>query len=541
MLSGQLVQAFMQNPPENLGASSEDSSSKSEKIEVSYLIPPPTAVWAIASSVLIFFLCSSLRHALFQSTGFDLGIYDQVVYLISQGLPPISSFLGFHHLGNHAAWAIYPLALLYKIYPTVYWLFLVQAIALTLGVLPIWILSRLAGLKENQAIAMAVAYLLYPVIFNTNLFDFHPEVMALPAILGAILAAKLNKPLWFCAAILWVLGGKAVLSLTVIAMGFWLLLFEKRRLCGGIALILGVAWFLIATQKLIPYFSGSEAAGVWRYTYLGNSVREIVLNLFLKPQLILGKIFSIDTIKYLFLLILPLIWLLFPFTGKKLGWRYLTPLVCAVPTLAVNILSDVPFQRSMAYHYSLPVIPFLLLAAIAKEEISRKILPTDLTDSLLVRSEDDLTAESAKEKKKVEINILNFRIPIPQLEFPKTIVIWSLLIFLIIGESKDFLLYLTRIDTWQASQEAVAQVQPQGSVLTDNRLAPHFTHRPVVKLLSQISPNADLAEFKYVVLNLRHPWPDTKDIGASLADKLKNSPSFKLSSQRDDVLVFTKN
>ncbi|MDF0556334.1 DUF2079 domain-containing protein [Kamptonema sp. UHCC 0994] len=541
MLSGQLVQAFMQNPPENLGTSSEDSSSKSEKIEVSHLLPPPAAVWAIASSVLILFLCSSLRHALFQSTGFDLGIYDQVVYLISQGLPPISSFLGFHHLGNHAAWDIYPLALLYKIYPTVYWLLLVQAIALTLGVLPIWILSRLAGLKENQAIAMSAAYLLYPVIFNTNLFDFHPEVMALPAILGAILAAKLNKPLWFCAAILWVLGGKAVLSLTVIAMGFWLLLFEKRRLCGSIALIIGVAWFLIATQQLIPYYSGSEAAGVWRYTYLGNSVREIILNLLLKPQLILGKIFSLDTIKYLFLLILPLIWLLLPFPDKKLGWRYLTPLVCTVPTLAVNILSDVPFQRSMAYHYSLPVIPFLLLAAIAKEEISKQKFTTDATNSLLVNNNDNLAVKSARQNQKLEINLLKLRLPIPQLEFPKTIIIWSLIIFLVIGESKDFLLYLTRLDTWQASRQAVAQVQPQGSVLTDNRLAPHFTHRPVVKLLSQISQNADLAEFKYVVLNLRHPWPDTKDIGASLTTQLKNSPNFKLSYQRDDVFVFTKN
>ncbi|HLO52442.1 MAG TPA: DUF2079 domain-containing protein [Kamptonema sp.] len=534
MLSGQLVQAFMQKPPENLITSSEDSSSEPDKLESTHPIPPKIVVWAIAACALIFFLCSSLRHFLFQSTGFDLGIYDQVVYLISQGLPPISSFLGFHHLGNHAAWGVYPLALLYKIYPDIHWLFLVQAIALTLGAWPTWILSRLAGLKEKQALAIAIAYLLYPVIFNTNLFDFHPEVMALPAIFGAILAAKFNKLLWFCAAILWILGGKAVLSMTVVAMGFWLLLFEKRRLCGGIALVVGIAWFLIATQKLIPYFSGSEAAGVWRYTYLGNSVKEIAINLLLKPQLILGKIFSFDTVKYLFLLVLPIIWLLFPFTDKKLGMRYLTPLVCAVPTLAVNILSDVPFQRSMAYHYSLPVIPFLFLVAIAKEEAIRKKLAAD---SLSVDSDDNPLPKEERDNIKNNPNLPDF---IPNIQVPKTIIIWSLLIFLVLGESKDFLLYLTRLDTWQASREAVAQVQPQGSVLTDNRLAPHFTHRPVVKLLSQISPNADLAEFKYVVLNLRHPWPDTKEIGDNLATQLKKSPNFKLSYQRDDVVVFIK-
>jgi len=522
----------MQTPSENPDLSNEDSSSHPKQIKVTHLIPPPAVAWGIAATALFFFLCSSLRHVLFQSTGFDLGIYDQVVYLISQGMSPISSFLGFHHLGNHAAWAVYPLALLYKIYPSVSWLFLVQSIALALGAWPIWSLSKLAGLKEKPAWVMAAVYLLYPVIFNTNLFDFHPEVMALPAILWAILAAKLNQPLWFLAAILWVVGGKAVLSLTVVAMGVWLLLFERRRLCGGIALVVGVAWFLIATQELIPYFSGTEAAGVWRYTYLGNSVLEIIINLVLKPQLILGKIFALDTIKYLFLLILPIIWLLFPWQGKMFRWRYLTPLICAAPTLVVNILSDVSFQRSLAYHYSLPVVPFLLLVVIAKEEGRRK------------KEEGRGNGEEGKNEENKEtpemFAISNLKFPIPSLNYPKTIIIWSLLMFLILGNTKQFLLYPTRLDTWKASREAIAQIYPGGAVLTDNRLAPHLTQRPVVKLLSQVSPNADLSEFEYVVLNLRHPWPDTKEIGDNLAKQLLSNPKFKLIYQRDDVVVFNK-
>jgi uncharacterized membrane protein len=125
--------------------------------------------WICSLSALILFLCSSLRHVLFRSTGWDLGIYDQVVYLISQGQPPISSFLQMHHLGNHAAWSVYALGLLYKIYPSVYWLLLVQATALALGAIPIWYLARLAGLTNRQALTMSAVYLLYPVIFNANL------------------------------------------------------------------------------------------------------------------------------------------------------------------------------------------------------------------------------------------------------------------------------------------------------------------------------------------------------------------------------------
>jgi uncharacterized membrane protein len=55
-----------------------------------------TVGWMIGISALVLFASSSLRHELFQSTAWDLGIFDQAVYLISQGKAPISSFLGFH-------------------------------------------------------------------------------------------------------------------------------------------------------------------------------------------------------------------------------------------------------------------------------------------------------------------------------------------------------------------------------------------------------------------------------------------------------------
>jgi uncharacterized membrane protein len=79
-----------------------------------------SVAWMIGVSTLILLACSSLRHELFQSTASDLAIFDQAIYLISQGQPPISSLIGFHIIGDHASLIFYPLALLYKIYPSVY-------------------------------------------------------------------------------------------------------------------------------------------------------------------------------------------------------------------------------------------------------------------------------------------------------------------------------------------------------------------------------------------------------------------------------------
>ncbi|WP_377481776.1 MAG: DUF2079 domain-containing protein [Microcoleus anatoxicus] len=774
----------------NFDDSSEDSGvSITENIEESRSQPPSSLLIAIATTATILFLSSSLRHALFQSTAFDLGIFDQAIYLISQNQTPFSSLMQMHILGDHAAVIYYPLAWLYKIYPDVHWLFLVQAVALSLGAWPSWSLARLASLNPEQSRAIAFIYLLYPVVFNINLFDFHPEVIALPALLAAIFAASLNKILWFSAAILLILSCKAVLSLTVAAMGLWLLLCEKKQRCGAIALVFGVAWFVIASQKIIPFFSGSEVAGVGRYSYLGKSVLEIIINIILKPQLILGKFFSIDTFKYIFLLSLPLFWGLLPFSSK-IGMRYLLPLLPALPTLAINILSDLPFQRSLAYQYSVPIIPFLLLAVISKSTPvnsaqSNPINPAQSTPPYSAQSTPPYPPQGGKlgdenvefsppinsestppyppqggklgdenvefsppinsestpvnpaqggklgdenvefsqpinsestppyppqggklgdenvefsppinsestppyppqggklgdenvefsppinsestppyppqggklgdenvelsppinsestppyppqggklgdenvefsppinsestppyppqggklgdenvefsppinsestppyppqggklGDENVELSppinsvstppyppqggklgdenvelwqkinsVFPLKIyPIPELwrgmQLPKAMIIWSLIIFLFLGEYKDFFLYLNRLDTWQATREAIAQIQPQSSILTDNRLAPHFAHRPIVKLLSQISPQTDLAEFKYILLNQRHPWPDTEKIGNNLATQLQNTPQFQLTYQKNQVLLFKR-
>jgi len=75
-----------------------------------------------------------------------------------------------------------------------------------------WHLARHAGLTVQQSSSNGTVYLLYPLVFNVNLFEFHPEVMALPVFLGAVLAARKSRTGWFCLSIIFILGCKAVLS-----------------------------------------------------------------------------------------------------------------------------------------------------------------------------------------------------------------------------------------------------------------------------------------------------------------------------------------
>jgi uncharacterized membrane protein len=477
----------------------------------SFKFHPLTIIFIFAAIIL--FICSSIRHILFQSTAFELGIYDQVAYLISQGKTPISSFLNIHHLGNHAAWAMYPVSLLYWIYPSVYWLLLIQAISLALGIYPTWSLARHAGLNQRLSIAIGMVYLLYPLIFNINLFDFHPEVMAVPAILAAILAAKLDKIVWFCLAIIWVLGCKDALALTVAAMGFWLFFFEKKRNYGAIALFLGIGWFIIVVQGIIPYFkAGDGPGGVGRYGYLGNSVYEIVLNLFLKPHLVLGRVFSIQTLEYFLLLFSPIILWLSP--------QKLAPLIVGIPVLAKNILSDIDAQRDLIHQYSLPIVPFLILAVIYC-----------LSDQKMCLGRMILTAlKSFTGLKKYHFKLEYF------------ILIWSIISFLALAKFGYFgSRYLDELDTWKANREALQLITPGVNVLTTANLAPHLSHRAVIKFTNAGNPPQDLTEFDNILLNLRHPgWQSHPEFAQTLVEKLNQMPQFKLNYFKHDVYLFQK-
>ncbi|HAX78676.1 MAG TPA: hypothetical protein DCY88_23295 [Cyanobacteria bacterium UBA11372] len=443
----------------------------------------------------IFFASSSIRHALFQSSAWDLAIFDQAVYLISQNQSPFSSLMGFHILGDHAAFVLYPLALLYKIYPDVHWLLAVQALALALGALPTWYLSVEAGLKRSQAIAMAAVYLLYPLVFNINLFDFHPEVFALPGILAAVLAARLGAIRWFCVWMILVLSCKAVLALTVAAMGLWLLVFEKRRLCGAIALFSGIAWFIITTGVIIPFFGGELATigrHLSRYQHLGNSFSEIVKNLLLQPGLFFKSLLSLANLEYLVLLLAPIIWGIYP--------KHLTPLIGAIPALAMNLLADESSQKNLVHQYSLPVLPFLLLAVISSLAARRGWLR------------------------------------------PRGIIIWSLVAFLALAKYGYFgSIYLNSLDTWKGTRDAIAQIQTSGDVLTTHNIAPHLAQRSLIKFTNVNSPPTNLNKFEYILLNLRHPgWKSSREFAESLVNKLQANPNFKLNFQQNDVYLFRK-
>jgi uncharacterized membrane protein len=312
------------------------------------------------------------------------------------------------------------------------------------------------------------------------------------------LSAQLGEVLWFCIAIILILSCKEILGLNVVGLGFWLLVFQKQRTCGAIAIISGMAWFLIDIKLIIPAFVSLDAIGgstvtVSRYAYAGNSPLEIAKNLLFSPNIVLVKVFSWDNFQYLCLLFLPVIW--------ALSLQHLVPLVGAIPPLALNLLADYEPQKSLAYHYSLTVLPFIIVAII------------------------DTFADKQREQKNYKILIL-----------------WSVICFFGLARWIYFFTkYLPTIDTWQATREAISYVRTKDGVLASEMIVPHLSQRIEIERLVDKPSLYDLANYKYVLLNKRHPGINStaKFLNETIT-QLKEKPEFKLSYERDEVFVFEK-
>ncbi|MDX2243968.1 MAG: DUF2079 domain-containing protein [Leptolyngbyaceae cyanobacterium bins.302] len=455
------------------------------------IIPNRSLLWLVGISAVVLLLASSVRHGLLESNAWDLGIFDQPLYLLSRGLPPISTIVNVHILGDHAAWIFYPLSVLYWIYPNVHWLFLVQAIALASGAIPTWHLARQAGIRDDQAQAIAVAYLLYPLIFNLNLFDFHPEVIALPLFLVAVWAARSRQLAWFVACVMVILGCRDALSLTVAAMGVWLWLFEQRRVYGAISFVLGILWFVLATQVIIPYFQPAGVLGASYFAEFGDSIPEILVNFILRPDLLLRKLLTLQNLGYLALLFLPLMW--------GLSWRHLAPLIPAIPQLGINLISVSPVTKNLVHQYSLPILPFLMLAVIASVAAGKGLI-----------------------------------------QHPRRMILWSLVGFFALAQYPLFWTrYLNRMDTWAASRAAIARVTTSGAVLAPAALAPHLSHRTLIKVVAE--PTISLNDFDYLLLNRRHPGQlSSPEAIGQLIERASSDRTLQLQFEQDDVYLFSR-
>ncbi len=327
--------------------------------------------YAVAAAVIAYFLFFSaitvMRHASFNSTAYDLGIFDQTIWGYSQGEMLLNTVRGINLLGDHMHPILLVFAPLYKFLPMPEALLVLQSLALALGALPIYWMAR-KRIGTAAAALVSASYLLYPSLQYINMFDFHPEALAIPLLLFALYFADARR---YAAAIaMLALTGlsKEHFPLALASVGAYIFLAQKKRKLGTILAAAGIIWFIINFKVLLPHFAGDAAyAHIRGYEYLGSSIGEAAKNAVLHPQLVIGNLLAADKLAYIALLFLPL----GAAAAVILGLPYL---LLAAPFFAINLLRSQDLTTAILYQHNAELIPFIYFAAITGAKKLAKLL-----------------------------------------------------------------------------------------------------------------------------------------------------------------------
>ncbi|MFI2187368.1 DUF2079 domain-containing protein [Streptomyces sioyaensis] len=439
---------------------------------------------AVATAVAVaaftgYVLFALRRHALFRTTGYDLGIFGQAVRSYAELRAPASEIraatggpgfqgAGFPLLGDHFHPILAVLAPVYRLLPHIEVLLVAQAalVASSTYTITRTAARHLGHLGAWAAPCLGTAYALSWPLQQLIGFDFHEVAFAVPLLalaLAAYLDGRWTAAAWWAAALLLV---KEDMGLTVFAFG--LLLLRRHRGAGAALCVLGPVVTALAVFVIVPHFNPDGS-----YTYLSSTGSSdggsaVLLS---HPWEIVQRLFRPGTkVVTVLMVLLP---------SAFLALR--SPLsLLAVPTLGWRLTSENPAYWGTQYHYSAVLAPIVFVALI--DALARIDRDRPRHGPALTRTVPVLVVAIAA--------LVTFKFPLAQA---------------FTGE------------LWQdnaraaAGRAALARVPDGAQVLASNSVAPHLTDRDTVHLTAQGVLERQERQHRpidWIVADTSDAWPE---------------------------------
>jgi len=324
---------------------------------------PPTrlknlraADWVFVAALAVYVVCVSAiqldTHRGLGTSSYDIGLYDQGVWLLSRFESPFVTLMGRNLLGDHASLILFLVVPFYWIVPGSETLIVLQTVVIAAGAVPIYLFARRHLTSSWTAFALAACWFINPSVVFTNFENFHPD-----AFLGLFIPLALYGALerrWrpYAAGVVLAMLVKEDAMLILVPLGVYVALGRERRI--GVMTVLasiagGVAGMFLLMKPLI----GVPTRNGWRIPFGGpwGLVRTAVTD----PLEFWRYVRSEGRLYYLWQLGAPFAFLFFA-----------APEVAAISILVVlsNIISTFWYQFHIQYHYTLVIVPALAFATI---------------------------------------------------------------------------------------------------------------------------------------------------------------------------------
>jgi hypothetical protein len=294
-------------------------------------------------------------------------------------------------------------------------------------------------------------------------------------------------------------------------VGIYLLLLRRRWLEGSLCVVLGLAWFYIAFQVIIPTYrvgGGHSVYAAWFET-LGNTPLEIALSPITKPDKVMALIFRPSNIEALLMMTVPVA--LLPLAGLPM-W------LMSAPSVAFSLLSNNPTLRQLeTWHYAAPMLPFLMLA----------------------------TIDGLGRMRNYELRIKNYK---PLTSYFSSLISHFLLLtsyFLLLisltyhhyrGYSPMSLLYepIEVMAHHELGRQLAATIPPDAPVLAQAQLIPYVAHREKLGIWN----GPLLTDYEYIWFDVSHArFPNRFNAQGDLLTGLAIEPAFGVMAANDGYLL----
>ncbi len=445
-----------------------------------------------------------LRHASFNSSGFDLGIYDQVTWNTLHGRFFFYTTTGqpLLHFSNHVSPILLLVAPFYLIHSGPETLLFLQPLAIALGGLPLFWLAREKLENNLAALSLLLAYLLFPTLQIVNLWDFHPPVLSVGFFMFAFYFLEKRRMGWFFICAMIAMLGKEQLPLQVSFLALYAIIRHRVWLWGVTTIVIAMGWFFLIMYWIIPANSVTgDHLFIGYYADLGDSPADIVLTALTRPDLVIKNLWQPAKLQYLFDVLTPFAYL--PLIG-------LPVLLIATPSFAINLLSaNTAMHDASGAQYGADVAPWLAWAALFGLVYLRRgvvrLWPTAkpwLTGSMAV------------------LLLL-------------TALVWQLF--------RGYSPLALDPPHWEITahdrlaHDFIAQIPPDATLSAQGKLYPHLSNR----LIAYQLPDVNEAEYVFVDVT-RGTWPiHPNDLWATIRDLL-DSGDYGVQAAADGYLLLRR-
>lgn len=333
-------------------------------------------VWVLILAYGIYFSAYSIqRQRAFLTNASDLGQIDQALWNTLQGRPlEFTRRTGEEsiRLTDHVEPIFIPASLALLVYDNVEALLILQSFVIALGALPVfWIARRrLRPVRDDPwqteflSVGFSAMYLLFPALEAANLAEFHAVTFAPVLLLCTYHYGTLKQWGRFFAFAFLTLMVKEEIALLVFTMAGWLTISDFRwqladwktlparfftylKIAPRVPLVmagLALVWFGLTVFLIIPHFNANGFSPYTCRYVVGEDCPQVAKGLFLEQRL--GYLVQLLAASGFVSLLDPI------------------SLLLGSPLILANLISNFPAQYSGTFHYSAPVAPYFVLAAI---------------------------------------------------------------------------------------------------------------------------------------------------------------------------------